>query len=83
MLICNRCPNIISIPNKYFNLLEHDKCIWLNIPDNQEYDNNIQKLNVLQNWFRRNIRFWIFMLRSPYGLKMDKKCRRCNMALRS
>ena len=46
-------------------------CGWLNHPHNGRYFFNIQKLKVLQRWFRKNIRYWIFKrwIKSEEGVK--------------
>jgi len=70
-LYCSCCPALINTGIRDDCEINSDSCNWINV--DMDYESNIQNLKILQNWVRKNLRYWIFMLRSPYGLKMDKK----------
>jgi len=54
-------------PSK-FNITD---CVWLNHPDNKDYESNIQKLKILQHWFKKTFKYRIFKrwIKSEDGVK--------------
>jgi len=48
-----------------------DSCRWLNHISNKNYESNLQKINIINYWFRKNIKFFIFKrwIKSEEGIK--------------
>jgi len=74
------CRNIIRIPKLDYHYLDITKNIWLdsefyssysNNYHTNYYDINLKKLKILQKWFRKNLKFWIFKrwIKSEEGVK--------------
>jgi hypothetical protein len=49
-LVCTLCCNLLQIPSKKYRYLSTTKCTWLSHSSNLKYDENIEKLKILQKW---------------------------------
>jgi len=68
ILYCYYCIHLVKVPYNVENISCDN---WLNHHHNYKYNFTIQKIKFLQNWFRRNIRYWIFKrwIKSEEGVK--------------
>jgi len=81
-IACRNCPLLLEVP-MIFKYIDSFKSNWIEyscekytndlyfVDYVKNYQNNIQKLKVLQRWVRRNIKFWIFKrwIKSEEGVK--------------
>jgi hypothetical protein len=57
-LDCCKCSNITSIPN--IATIWCFECPWLNHSQNPDYENNIKKLLLLQRFYKKNFKYFVF-----------------------
>ena len=53
-LECKNCISLITVSHlpSHIEIFRYDGCVWLNMPKNSEYNNNVKKLVKIQRWYR-------------------------------